>query len=80
MISQALVAYSGCDPKGEHVLVIEGKSKQQVEEEKRDAYAEITIAEHVKQYEDKGYDHKEAMRMAAKDRGISRREVYQALL
>ncbi|MGN0171014.1 MAG: 16S rRNA (cytidine(1402)-2'-O)-methyltransferase [Lachnospiraceae bacterium] len=78
--SQALVAYSGCDPKGEYVLVIEGKSKQQIEEEKRDAYTDISIAEHVKEYENKGYDHKEAMRMAAKDRGISRREVYQALL
>ena len=78
--SQALVAYSGCAPKGEHVIVIEGKSKQQVEEEKRDAYAQITIEEHVKQYEEQGIDHKEAMRMVAKDRGISKRDVYQALL
>ena len=78
--SQALVAYSGCAPKGEHVIVIEGKSKQQVEEEKRNAYAQITIEEHVKQYEEQGIDHKEAMRMVAKDRGISKRDVYQALL
>ncbi|SFQ21688.1 16S rRNA (cytidine1402-2'-O)-methyltransferase [Lachnospiraceae bacterium XBB1006] len=78
--SQALVAYSGCAPKGEFVIVIEGKSKQQIEEEKRDAYANITIEEHVKQFEEKGYDHKEAMRMVAKERGISKRDVYQALL
>jgi 16S rRNA (cytidine1402-2'-O)-methyltransferase len=78
--SQALVAYSGCDPKGEFVIVIEGKSRQQIEEEKRDAYADLSIEEHVKQFEEKGYDHKEAMRMVAKERGISKRDVYQALL
>ncbi|MCR4956970.1 MAG: 16S rRNA (cytidine(1402)-2'-O)-methyltransferase [Lachnospiraceae bacterium] len=78
--SKALVGYSGCDPKGEHVIVIEGKSKQQIEEEKRDAFTSISIEDHVKQYENQGMDHKEAMRMVAKDRGISRRDVYQALL
>lgn len=78
--SQALVAYSGCDPKGEHVLVIEGKNKQQIEAEKMDAYANLSIADHVAQYESKGYERKEAMRMAAKDRGISKRDVYQALI
>ncbi len=78
--SQALVAYSGCAPKGEHVIVIEGKSKKQLEDEKRDAYANLSIEEHMKQYEEKGINRKEAMRMVAKDRGISKRDVYQALL
>lgn len=78
--SAALVGYSGCDPKGEHVLVIEGKSKQQIEAERMDAYADLSIADHVAQYEEKGYDRKEAMKMAAKDRGISKRDVYQALI
>ncbi|MBE5901252.1 MAG: 16S rRNA (cytidine(1402)-2'-O)-methyltransferase [Lachnospiraceae bacterium] len=78
--SKALAGYSGCDPKGEFVIVIEGKSKQQIEEEKRDAYADLSIEEHVKRFEEQGYDHKEAMRMTAKERGISKRDVYQALL
>jgi 16S rRNA (cytidine1402-2'-O)-methyltransferase len=44
------------------------------------AWEEMTIAEHVAMYERQGTDHKEAMRQTARDRGIGRRDVYQALL
>ena len=40
----------------------------------------MSIEEHMKRYEDQGIDHKEAMKLVAKDRGISKRDVYQYLL
>ena len=66
--------------RGEYVLVIEGKSRDAVRTEKQAEWNTMTIAEHVALYEAGGAARKDAMRLAAKDRGISRREVYQALL
>ena len=40
----------------------------------------MTLEEHMQVYESQGVDHKEAMKLVAKDRGISKRDVYQALL
>jgi 16S rRNA (cytidine1402-2'-O)-methyltransferase len=62
------------------VLVLEGKSRQQKLEEKQALLSQIPIEEQVKAYEDEGMDQKEAMKRVAKDRGISKREVYQYLL
>jgi 16S rRNA (cytidine1402-2'-O)-methyltransferase len=66
--------------RGEYVLVIEGKSRAAVREESRKQWEELTVAEHVALYEKEGYDRKEAMRLAARDRGVSRRDIYGALL
>jgi 16S rRNA (cytidine1402-2'-O)-methyltransferase len=76
----ALTRYETEDPKGECVIVIEGKSIQERKEEETKAFEDMTLEEHMALYEDKGIDHKEAMRMVAKDRGISKREVYQYLI
>ncbi len=72
--------YKSSEPKGEYVLIIEGKSYRELEIEKQSFWEEKTIPEHIKTYIDKGLDKKEAMKLVAKDRGISKREVYQALL
>ncbi len=78
---QALLSYYEKEkPLGECVLVIAGKLKEEAQKEKRDAFSDISLEEHVRQYEEKGLDRKEAMRQAAKDRGMSRRDIYQALL
>ena len=61
-------------------MYLEGKSFQQIIEEKQESFAEISIEEHMKRYEDQGIDHKEAMKLVAKDRGISKRDVYNYLL
>ena len=79
-LESAIAYYDENEPRGEYVLVLEGKSFQQIKEEQQESFAEITIEEHMKRYEDKGIDHKEAMKMVAKDRGISKRDVYQYLL
>lgn len=65
--------------RGEFVLVVEGKSLKEIKDEKIKAWETIDIGEHFKMYEAKGFEKKEAMKMVAKDRGISKREVYAEL-
>lgn len=79
-LEEALEYYESNDPRGEYVLVLEGKSHQQKAEEKQALALEIPIEEHMKMYEKKGIDRKEAMKLVAKDRGISKRDVYNYLL
>lgn len=78
--SGALEFYKENEPKGECVVVIEGKSFDQVNREKQQEFEEMTVEEHMELYLSQGMDKKEAMKRVAKDRGISKREVYQALL
>lgn len=73
----ALKVYGTEEPKGECVIVIEGKSIEERREEKSRESREMSMEEHMALYENQGMDRKEAMRMVAKDRGISKREVYQ---
>ena len=67
-------------PRGEQVLVIEGRSRAEMKAEEQKSWEEIPLAEHMERYLSQGIEKKEAMRMVAKDRGISKREVYQGLL
>lgn len=76
----ALAFYEGEEPRGEYVLVIEGKSLLKRRQEKRENFLELSIEEHMKQYEDAGMKRKEAMKAVAKDRGVGKREIYQYLL
>lgn len=81
-LGEAVKAYEedGLQPRGEYVLVIEGISNAEYIREEQREWESLSIVEHVTFYEKKGMDHKEAMRMAARDRGVSKREIYQALL
>ena len=79
-ISAAVEYYKEQEPKGECVLVIEGKSRQEQIEEERQKWEEMSIQEHMDYYMDQGIQKKEAMKMVAKDRGVGKREIYQALL
>ena len=79
-LNEALAYYTEKEPKGEYVIVIEGRPIQEVEEEQRKKYEDMSLEEHVKTYEAQGMDHKEAIKKAASDRGIPKREVYNALL
>ena len=67
-------------PRGEYVLVIEGRPEEEVIAERSLQWESIDIALHVRMYEDSGMDRKTAIKQAAKDRGISKREVYNNLL
>ena len=79
-IDDALRFYQENEPRGEYVLVIEGKSMQEIEEEQKKSWESMTIEEHMAIYENQGVNHKEAMKLVAKDRGVSKRDIYQALL
>ncbi len=76
----ALAFYEGEEPRGEYVLVIAGKSLLQKKREKQESFSDLTIEEHMKRYEAAGMEHKEAMKAVAKDRGVSKREIYQYML
>ncbi|MCR4842169.1 MAG: 16S rRNA (cytidine(1402)-2'-O)-methyltransferase [Eubacterium sp.] len=78
-IGEALVHYDEEAPRGEFVLVIEGRSFKELEEESRRKWDEVDIKSHVEMYEKKGMDHKAAMKQAATDRGVPKREIYNAL-
>ena len=80
-IGEALRAYREKEPRGEYVLVIEGRSRSELKREKQDAVAQsMTVEEHFQKYVSQGMDRKEAMKAVARDRGISRREVYSQLM
>ena len=79
-LSEAVSYYQEQEPKGEFVLVIEGKSLQQLKEEQQQNWETIPLKEHMIYYEDQGISHKEAMKLVAKDRGISKRDVYAMLM
>ena len=79
-LEEAIAYYEEHEPRGEYVLVLAGKSKEQMKEEQAARWETISVEEHVASYEARGMSRKEAMKAAAKDRGVSRREIYQALL
>lgn len=73
----AINKYEQTEPKGEYVLVIQGKSFEEIKQEKIAEYTDMTIDEHMQMYLDKGMDKKESMKQVAKDRGVSKRDIYQ---
>ena len=78
-LREAVSFYEKEEPRGEFVLVIEGKSLQEIRREEISQWEHMTLEEHLDFYIDQGMEKKEAMKAAAKDRGISKREVYQQL-
>jgi 16S rRNA (cytidine1402-2'-O)-methyltransferase len=79
-LDDASAVYESSEPKGEYVLVIEGRSHKELEAEKQSLWETKSILEHMDIYIEKGIDKKEAMKLVAKDRGISKREVYKELI
>lgn len=75
----AITYYEKEEPRGEYVLVVEGKSPEEKRQEEIDSWTGMSIEDHVAFYEEQGMDHKSAMKAAAKDRGVGKREIYQHL-
>ena len=78
--SSLLSYYEDKEPRGEYVLVICGKSREEIVKEQQSNWEQLSIEEHMAHYENQGIDHKEAMKMVAKDRGVSKRDIYQYLV
>ena len=79
-IEEAAAYYEQQEPRGECVIVIEGKSREELAAGERARWEEMSVAEHMKYYMDRGMEKKEAMKQVARDRGVGKREIYQALL
>lgn len=79
-LSEALAFYQEHEPRGEYVLVIEGKSREEILEEEHSRWDSVSVEEHMGIYQKQGMDKKTAMKQVAKDRGVSKREIYQRLL
>lgn len=77
---EACAYYGNNEPKGEYVLIIQGKSREIIKQEEVKTWEAMTIEEHMNVYTDKGMDKKEAMKAVAKDRGVSKRDIYNELL
>lgn len=80
MLSEALAYYEENEPRGEYVLVLEGVDRESLEQDKQRKWQRLSVQEHVHLYEEQGLSRKDAMKRAAQDRGMSRREIYQQLL
>lgn len=79
-LAEAVSWYRENPPKGECVMVLEGRSREEMEQEARQQWEDMPLEAHMEHYMSQGIDKKEAMKLVAKDRGISKRDVYQALL
>lgn len=79
-IKDAIAFYEENEPRGEYVLVVEGRSREEKKRKAQEIWLEMSAADHVAFYEEQGMDRKSAMKRAAKDRGVSRRDIYQILL
>lgn len=79
-IEEAAAYYEANDPKGECVLVIEGRSREEMAQEERARWEEMSVEEHMEYYISQGIDKKEAMKKVAKDRGVPKREIYNQLV
>ena len=80
MLSQAIARYEGEDPRGEFVIVIEGLDVKKLEEEKKSSFEAMSAGEHVQMYVDQGMSKKDAIKQAAVDRGVPKRDVYNAVM
>lgn len=76
----ALDFYGTHEPRGEYVLVLEGKSREEKQAVRYAKWDGLPLADHVRLYEEQGMARKDAMKQAAKDRGLRKRDLYQALL
>ncbi len=79
-LREAVAQLEAEEPKGEYVLVIEGRSGEELEAEEQERWGAVALTEHMELYTKQGFDKKEAMRAVARDRGVSRRDIYQMLM
>lgn len=78
-LENALAFYEKEEPRGEYVLVLEGKSHEEKRREEIASWESMSIEEHMAYYEEQGMDHKTAMKQVARDRGVGKRDIYAHL-
>ncbi|MCD7739715.1 MAG: 16S rRNA (cytidine(1402)-2'-O)-methyltransferase, partial [Lachnospiraceae bacterium] len=75
-LGEAVTLYETEEPRGEFVLVIEGRSLEEKRREEIADWERMSVEEHMEFYESQGMDSKSAMKQVAKDRGVGKREIY----
>lgn len=79
-LTEAVAYYEVNEPRGEYVLVLEGKSREELNEERQQDFLSMDLSEHMEHYLSQGLSKKEAMKQVAADRGLSKRDIYGMLL
>lgn len=64
-------------PRGEFVLVISGKSDEEIKSEKESQWIDLSIEEHLEKVISEGINKKEAIKLVAKERGLAKKDVYK---
>lgn len=76
-LEQAIEYYKEKSPRGEYVLVVEGKSQADIDKDEKAKWDTLTIEEHIEKYMAEGINKKDAMKLVAKDRGMAKSEIYK---
>lgn len=76
-LKQALLYFTQNKPRGEFVLVLEGKKLEDIKEEKKESWINLSIEEHILKYINDGINKKEAIKLVAKERELPKSEVYK---
>lgn len=79
-LGEALLKYENENPRGEYVLVLEGADSRKIADDEKKQWERLSVAQHVAMYEGNGLSRREAMKAAASDRGVTKRDIYQAWL
>ena len=61
------------------MIVIAGRSREEIRQEEKARWEDMSIENHMEHYISQGLDRKEAMKQVAKDRGVQKREIYNYL-
>lgn len=77
-LEEAIAYYNENEPRGEYVLVVSGKSIEEIEEEEKSKWNHLSVREHIIKYIDEGMNKKDAIKMVSKDRGLPKSEVYKS--
>ena len=79
-VDECIKYYEENAPRGEYVIVISGKSKEEIIEEKKLQWEELTVEEHIMKFINEGKNKKEAVKLVAKERGLHKSEIYKYAL
>ena len=79
-IGEAILYYEDNEPKGEFVLVLDGADEKEQKRQEQEQWKKMSLEEHMDVYMEQGMAKKEAMKAVAKDRGVSKRDIYAQLL
>ncbi|MDE5873735.1 MAG: 16S rRNA (cytidine(1402)-2'-O)-methyltransferase [Lachnospiraceae bacterium] len=76
-ISEAEEYFRLNEPRGEYILVIKGRTREEITKENAARWNDVDITEHIKMYMSHGMDKKEAVKQVAVDRGVPKRDIYE---